>query len=158
MALHVEYVDAELPANLHRQGTHGATLDAALDSTERALEHQDILAAWMLEAESGNTGFGKGRMVAVYTPTRGWQKLQTDPRPWWEALSAETRQHLLERLGLNIPGKYVSEILSAGGQVIRAYFVQSEGAEAWAITHPLRDFVESMQYRDHSSTEGTKGG
>lgn len=154
MVLDVEYVDAELPANLHRQSAHVATLDAALDSTERALDHQDILAAWMLEDEPGNTGFSKGRMVAVYTPTRGWQKLQTDPRTWWEALSAETRQHLLERLGSNIPGKYVSEIPSAGGQVIRAIFVQSEGAEAWTITHPLREFVESMQYGHHFSTGG----
>lgn len=147
MAFHVEYVDAELPENLHRQGNYGETLEAALSSTTHTFAKRPTLAAWMLEAEHGNIGYGQGRIVAVYTPEHGWETLETDPRQWWNKLSEEAQQGLMDSDSWEIPAAHTREIIESGAGATRGYFVQNDDSGGWSLQSTARAFVETVKRR-----------
>ena len=71
MAFHLE---THTGSSVHsRTGLWGANLEEAKKSADRLLGDDDV-AARIMEAASGNVGFGNGQMVASYTAADGWQE------------------------------------------------------------------------------------
>lgn len=145
MAYHLEHFDTDLETTM-RTGLGSKSLEGAMDSTSSTFDRRAASAAWIFEDAPGRVKFGSDVMAAVYTPEHGWQKLSTDPRPWWNSLPEGTQNALLEKSGYEVPAKHVTEIVEAGGMMARAEFEESEGAGSWTLTRPLRVFVASVPY------------
>ncbi len=59
-----------------RTDVFGNKLDEALESTVNALTADSVEFARLMEDESGETGPGEGRIVAIYTAAEGWHKFE----------------------------------------------------------------------------------
>lgn len=131
-------------------GVHRTTADAdsvadAMKQGEKTVLQQEAKAAHLYSAPSGNTGFGNGELVAVYTRRSGFVEMKEDVRPWWNGLTTDVQRELIENAHDPLPSSAAPAAAATLNNGSMGYFVTIDDGEGRHLLRPdVATFVETM--------------